>query len=76
LKLPSILGATHKIEETKFMGTVIHEAEKETKTGIGLNIGGGLDFKINNQTIINAEMKYRAGHYSRVIIGAGIVFKF
>ena len=61
----SILGATVKVYD-----------EKRTETSVGLNLGGGMDFEISENVIINGELMYRIGAWSRFIVGAGIVFKF
>jgi len=61
----SLLGATVKFLDVK-----------DTETGIGLNIGGGMDFNINEQVAINGEIRGRFGEWSRFIISVGLIFKF
>ncbi|MDR1583903.1 MAG: porin family protein [Prevotellaceae bacterium] len=41
----------------------------------GLNLGGGVDFKLSNNIILNAEMKYKIGNmWDRFILSAGLSF--
>ena len=67
----SIVGTSF---ETK-MGKNLPSMD-ESETVFGLNIGAGLDLKVNDKTALNAELKYRTGNCSRFMIGAGVVFKF
>jgi outer membrane protein X len=46
-------------------------------TDFGLNIGGGVDFKISQTVLLNVEAKYRiSGEWSRLIASAGVAFMF
>ena len=45
-------------------------------TSIGLNIGGGIQYKLTDKIRIGAELKYQtiSGSLSTVIIGAGVTY--
>lgn len=44
---------------------------------LGVNLGGGIDYKLNSKTILNAELKYKAGdHWNRLLLSAGVAFLF
>jgi outer membrane protein X len=41
------------------------------------NLGGGVDFKLTDKMILNAELKYKISDvWSRVLISAGLTYKF
>jgi outer membrane protein X len=43
----------------------------------GFNVGGGLDYKLTDKLILNAELKYKfAGTWDRLLISAGAAYKF
>jgi outer membrane protein X len=43
----------------------------------GLNLGGGVDFKISQAVALNVEAKYKiGGSWSRLIVSAGVAFQF
>ena len=44
---------------------------------IGLNLGGGCDYHLNDKVILNAELKYKAGDtWNRLLLSAGVAFLF
>ena len=61
----SVLGATSTIADIK-----------TTDTGVGINLGSGADFIINEQVTLNGELMYRIGEWSRLMVGVVVVFKF
>jgi outer membrane protein X len=43
----------------------------------GLNLGGGIDFKLSGNLFLNAEMKYKIqSNWGRFIVSAGLAYKF
>jgi outer membrane protein X len=43
----------------------------------GVNFGGGIDFKLTDRLILNAETKYKIGDtWDRLILSAGIAYRF
>lgn len=43
----------------------------------GFNIGAGADFNLSEKFVINAELKYKVGgDWSRLLISAGVAYKF
>jgi outer membrane protein X len=43
----------------------------------GVNLGGGIDFKLSEKLIFNVQAKYMlAGEWGRLIASAGIAFRF
>lgn len=48
-----------------------------SKGYFGLNLGGGVDYKLTDQFSLNAEGKYQIiNGYSGLVLSAGIVYKF
>lgn len=46
-------------------------------TEFGVNVGGGVDFKLSEKLILNVEPKYKiSGAWSRFIVSAGVAYKF
>lgn len=42
-----------------------------------VNLGGGIDFKLTDNLIFNAEAKYKiVNHWDRLVLSAGIAFMF
>ncbi len=43
----------------------------------GINLGGGVDFDLTHNLVLNGELKYKVGgDWSRLIIGIGVAYKF
>jgi opacity protein-like surface antigen len=43
----------------------------------GFNLGGGIDLKLTNKLILNAELKYKLGStWNRLLLSAGLAYKF
>jgi outer membrane protein X len=43
----------------------------------GINLGGGEDFKLSEKLVLNGQLKYMiAGNWSRLIISAGLAYRF
>lgn len=62
----SVLGAK---------ASVLGYSAKDTE--FGLNLGGGVDYKLTDTWAINVEAKYKiGGEWSRFIVTAGVVYKF
>ena len=46
-------------------------------TDFGINLGGGIDFKLTDKLILNAEAKYKiVKDWNRIVISAGVAYKF
>jgi outer membrane protein X len=44
---------------------------------IGFNLGGGIDCKLTDKLILNAELKYKIGsNWNRLLLSAGLAYKF
>ena len=42
-----------------------------------VNLGGGIDFKLTDQLILNAELKYKiVNNWNRLMLSAGVAYKF
>jgi outer membrane protein X len=45
-------------------------------SNLGVNLGGGADFKLSDRVILNAELKYKTGDvWDRLLLSAGVAFK-
>ena len=43
----------------------------------GLNLGGGIDYKLTSKLFLNGELKYKFGdNWDRLLISAGIGYRF
>jgi outer membrane protein X len=43
----------------------------------GFNLGGGIDLKLTDKLILNAELKYKLGStWDRLLLSAGLAYKF
>ncbi|MDR1371444.1 MAG: porin family protein, partial [Dysgonamonadaceae bacterium] len=43
----------------------------------GFNLGGGVDFRLTDKLILNAELKYKLGStWDRLLLSAGLAYKF
>ncbi|MDR1203485.1 MAG: porin family protein [Tannerellaceae bacterium] len=48
-----------------------------SSTELGLNLGGGIDLKLTDELIFNAELKYKTtSSWNRLLISAGLAYKF
>jgi outer membrane protein X len=48
-----------------------------SSTEVGLNLGGGIDLKLTDELILNAELKYKiVSTWSRLLVSVGIAYKF
>ncbi|MCL2502799.1 MAG: porin family protein [Bacteroidales bacterium] len=48
-----------------------------SNTDVCVNLGGGVDFKLTDQLILNAELKYKiVNNWSRLMLSAGVAFRF
>ena len=44
---------------------------------LGLNLGGGIDYRLNDSVILNAELKYKTGdNWDRLLLSVGVAFNF
>ncbi|MDR1680648.1 MAG: porin family protein [Prevotellaceae bacterium] len=72
-----ILGVTSSVEMDlgEFGGG---DADMSASSSdFGVNLGGGIDFKLTEVLILNAEAKYKiGGDFNRFIISAGVAYKF
>jgi outer membrane protein X len=65
----SILGASVKGE------TIMGDAKAGTSE-FGLDLGGGVDFRIAEATLLNAEAKYIIAGGGLFVLSAGVAFQF
>ena len=69
-----ILGVTASAEADTGFGT--YSASAST-SNFGFGLGGGIDYKLSEKLILNAEVKYRlGGDWNRLFLSAGIAYKF
>ena len=47
-----------------------------SSTDFAFNIGGGADYKITDNLILNAELKYKFSDLNRFLISAGVTYLF
>jgi outer membrane protein X len=70
-----ILGTKAKVDLD--MGEYGNYGASASATNFGLNIGGGVDFRVTESLLLNLEAKYRiGGDWSRFIASAGVAFQF
>jgi opacity protein-like surface antigen len=51
--------------------------DNNSYSDFGINIGGGIDYKLNSKMFLNAELKYKiAGDWNRLLLSAGFSYKF
>jgi outer membrane protein X len=68
----SLFSAETKIENTH--NGVWHNS---STSEAGLNIGGGIDVKITDNLVFNAELKYKTGSdWGRTLVSAGLMYRF
>ncbi|MDR1198735.1 MAG: porin family protein [Prevotellaceae bacterium] len=61
---------------TSYKSDVINSASVSS-TDFGLNVGGGIDFKLTEKLVLCGQVKYMiAGDWSRPIATAGVTYKF
>jgi outer membrane protein X len=70
-----ILGTSASAEIN--IGEGIEYESGASSTDFGLNVGGGIDFKLTEKLVLNGQVKYMiAGDWSRPIVSAGLTYKF
>jgi outer membrane protein X len=51
--------------------------DNASTTDFAFNFGGGIDFKLTEKLILNAELKYKfSGKWDRLLISVGLAYKF
>jgi outer membrane protein X len=51
--------------------------DSASTSDVGFNFGGGLDYELTDKLSLNAELKYKiAGEWNRLMLSAGIAYKF
>jgi outer membrane protein X len=49
----------------------------DSTSDLGVNLGGGIDYKLKDNLILNAELKYKInGDWTRFIISVGLAYIF
>jgi outer membrane protein X len=70
-----VMGTKAKVDLD--LGELGNYGGSASDTDFGVNIGGGVDFKIANATLLNVEAKYKiGGNWSRLLLSAGVAFQF
>jgi outer membrane protein X len=53
----------------------IHDSA--STTDFAFNLGGGIDFKLTEKLILNAELKYKlSGEWNRLLLSVGLAYRF
>lgn len=48
-----------------------------SKSDIAFNLGGGIDYKLTDKLLLNAELKYKiSDRWNRLLVSAGVAYKF
>lgn len=48
-----------------------------SSSDIALNLGGGIDYKLTDKLVLNAELKYKISDlWDRLLLSAGLAYKF
>lgn len=72
-----ILGSKANIPSFDFGGLGSYGGGSHSDTEFGFNLGGGIDFKVTENVILNVELKYKIGdNWNRLLISAGVAYKF
>lgn len=57
--------------------TILHADYGRSDTEFGVNLGGGIDFKLTNNFSIGAELKYQlVPDWNRFVLSAGVTYRF
>ncbi|MDR1335400.1 MAG: porin family protein [Tannerella sp.] len=52
-------------------------SSKSSASEFGFNFGGGLDFKLTDNFVLNGELKYRLGsNWDRFLLSVGVAYRF
>jgi outer membrane protein X len=71
-----ILGATASIPDID-LGEWGSLGGSVSTSDVAFNFGGGIDYKLTEQLILNAELKYKISDaWNRLLISAGLAYKF
>lgn len=58
-------------------GGMNFSVDGSTQSKFGVNLGGGIDYLLNDRVALNAEVKYQIiSHASQVVIGLGASYRF
>ena len=50
---------------------------KSSSSNVAINFGGGIDFALNKQWVLNGELKYQiVNNWNRLILSAGLSYRF
>jgi len=72
-----ILGTKVNIPTIDLDDWGIYGGGSASTSEVCFNVGGGIDFKITDKLILNAEVKYKiASDWNRLLLSAGIAYLF
>jgi len=72
-----LFPVTDEITVYPLAGIGVIGANAGNDNEFGLNLGGGIDYKLTGNLFLNGELKYRIGDdWNRLLISAGIAYRF
>jgi outer membrane protein X len=73
----AVLGIWHADGVNVSYGGMNFGVDGQTETKFGANVGGGIDYLVNDRLGLNAEVKYQIiSHASQVVVGIGASYRF
>jgi outer membrane protein X len=66
-----------KVSYESDLGELGNYSSSTSVSEFGFNLGGGIDLKLTEALILNAELKYKiSGIWSRLLVSVGLAYKF
>jgi outer membrane protein X len=59
------------------LGLGAYGVKDASKSDVAFNLGGGIDYKLTDKLILNAELKYKiSDRWNRLLLSAGLAYRF